>query len=249
MTQSDIRKIQNRFCDMAKVIADILETNGIPYIITFGTLLGAVRHKGFIPWDYDFDFCLFDDTYEKAMGILRASLPSDMFLEDAVSEPLFFHGWSHIKDLNTQIKRNVAHQDDIYSHKGLSVDLYRCKKMKMNELCEYRKQEAKAYLERKFSHDLITQQELEQTYNTLCSKIDDEEKETLNSEEEVFGMALNERYMKCSDVFPLKRYQYEQFAFYGPNNADAILTHFYDDYMTPPKEEDRVLPYEVIFKE
>ena len=67
---------------MAVVIRDILESHNIPYFITYGTLLGAVRHQGFIPWDDDFDFYLFDDSYDKAIHALRAEMPVNMFLED-----------------------------------------------------------------------------------------------------------------------------------------------------------------------
>ena len=78
----DIKRVQNRLLEMGKVIADILERNNIPYMITFGTLLGAVRHGGFIPWDDDFDMFLFEDSYEKAMEVLSKELPMDMFLEN-----------------------------------------------------------------------------------------------------------------------------------------------------------------------
>ena len=44
-TQEDVKKVQARLIEMAKAIRDILETHNIPYFITYGTLLGAVRHK------------------------------------------------------------------------------------------------------------------------------------------------------------------------------------------------------------
>ena len=54
----DIKRVQKRLLEMGTVIARILEKHDIPYMITFGTLLGAVRHHGFIPWDDDFDIFL-----------------------------------------------------------------------------------------------------------------------------------------------------------------------------------------------
>ena len=123
----DIKRVQKRLLEIGKNIATILESNNIPYIITFGTLLGAVRHGGFIPWDDDFDFFLFDDIYDKAIELLRKNLPNDMFLEDEKSELKYFHGWAHVKDMNSEVYCEQFPQDNLYNHHGLSVDLYKCK--------------------------------------------------------------------------------------------------------------------------
>ena len=78
----DVPRVQKVLFNMAVAIRDILEKNAIPYMLAYGTLLGAVRHKGFIPWDDDFDFYLFGDSYEKAIRCLRDELPADYFVED-----------------------------------------------------------------------------------------------------------------------------------------------------------------------
>ena len=64
-----MKQIQERLLSMAKSICGILENNEIPYMITLGTLLGAVRHGGFIPWDTDFDLHLFDESYDVKLDV------------------------------------------------------------------------------------------------------------------------------------------------------------------------------------
>ncbi len=244
--EKTITKVQKRLSEMGIIIAGILEKYDIPYMITFGTLLGAVRHNGFIPWDDDFDFFLFDDIYDSAIEILRKELPHDLFVEDNKSEPLFFHGWAHVKDLNTEVFCEQFPQDNSYSHHGLSVDLYRCKRMKMSELCDYRKKEAKAYLERKLKHNFISELDFLARLEKIYEQIDVEEKNTIDSNIDILAMAVKERYMKCEDVFPLKKYKFGDYSFLGPKNPEAILTHFYGDFMSLPKEKDRIPHYSTI---
>ena len=245
--QANIKEIQNRLSQMGSIIANIFEKHHIPHMITFGTLLGAVRHGGFIPWDDDFDFFLFDDSYDTAIEILRKELPDHLFIEDAKSEPLFFHGWAHVKDLNSEAFCEQFPQDNLYSHHGLSVDLYRCKRMKMSELCDWRQTQAKAYLERKLLHNLITKDDYKKKLDNLSHKIEEEEQGTKNSDTEIFAMAVKERYMKSEDIFPLKRYKFNNHEFWGPCNAVSILSHFYGEYMNLPEEKDRIPHYNKVF--
>jgi lipopolysaccharide cholinephosphotransferase len=84
---------------MASIIEEILDRHGIPHMLAFGSLLGAVRHRGFIPWDDDFDFLIFNEYYSEAIEVLRTELPDDCFLEDEKTEPKYFHAWAHVKDL------------------------------------------------------------------------------------------------------------------------------------------------------
>ena len=102
--EADIRRTQNRLLEMAKQVTAILDKHNIRYTMYYGTLLGAIRHKGFIPWDDDFDLGVLDEQYDEGMEWLRMEMPESLFLEDGKSEPLYFHAWAHVADLKTMAK-------------------------------------------------------------------------------------------------------------------------------------------------
>ena len=53
-----LKKVQKISLEILKVVADICEEKGFRYFLVYGTLIGAIRHKGFIPWDDDVDIMM-----------------------------------------------------------------------------------------------------------------------------------------------------------------------------------------------
>lgn len=84
--------------EVLEVVVDICERNGLQYFADWGTLLGAVRHQGFIPWDDDMDICLKREEYMELIRILPEQLPKGFALAGlyADSERLRNHAqWTH----------------------------------------------------------------------------------------------------------------------------------------------------------
>ena len=67
---SRLRKAQMELLDMLKVLAKICDDNNIQWWLSSGTLLGAIRHQGFIPWDDDVDIVMFKSEYKKLEKVL-----------------------------------------------------------------------------------------------------------------------------------------------------------------------------------
>ncbi len=93
--------------EVLAVIDDVCMSNGIRYYAGFGTLLGAVRHKGFIPWDDDIDICMLRRDYERFVSMAPDILPEGFVIAGVYgSEPRLW-------DLNGELQARVI-ADDIY---------------------------------------------------------------------------------------------------------------------------------------
>ncbi len=239
----DVKRVQKRLLEMAIIIKDILESHNIPYVITYGTLLGAVRHGGFIPWDDDFDIYLFDENYSQAIDTLRNELPADLFLEDEKSEPLYFHGWTHVKDLNSSAECDLYPQDNLYKHHGLSVDLYKATKIPRDELLLFQKREIIKFYERKFSKGLMDESDFHSKVHALKVEIQGIESSLSLAKRDlspIYGfMSLDGDMFEIDEVFPLKKYKFADTEFFGPNQYDSFLKRCYGDYMQLPSIEHR----------
>ena len=75
-----LRKAQMREVAILQEVDKICRKHDIKYWIDFGTLLGAVRHGGFIPWDDDLDISMLSSDYQKFMEVAPQELPDWLFL-------------------------------------------------------------------------------------------------------------------------------------------------------------------------
>lgn len=81
----DLEELHIILLDMAKAFHQICEEENIPYYMLGGTMLGAVRHKGFIPWDDDMDFGVPREYFDVVVKALRQKLPSHYGIYDKTS--------------------------------------------------------------------------------------------------------------------------------------------------------------------
>lgn len=242
-SEVDIKRVQKRLLEMAVSIRNVLESHNIPYEIAFGTLLGSVRHGGFIPWDDDFDFFLFDESYEAVIGLLREELPKDMFLEDKESEPCYFHSWAHVKDLGSEAICELYPQDSCYTHHGINVDLYRIREIKEKDFAEFRYNEAVAYVNRRKELGFITESDYD---FRILSYANRRLAELSESDRVVLAYPFDVGKQYIEDVFPLKKYEFESFEFYGPQNACSILEMRYGNWRELPREDQRKPHYKSV---
>ena len=117
---------QKKMTNMLKVFVDICKRHDIKYFAIGGTLIGAVRHQGWIPWDGDIDFGILEEDLEK-LKTVQNELPSDMWLQTIDSDPLYKNNaynkqMAKIRDLNSCYDEPENQEKE--SHSGLQIDLF-----------------------------------------------------------------------------------------------------------------------------
>ena len=264
--QQYIRKIQTIELDMMKTIHQICEENKITYYLCGGTLLGAIRHRGFIPWDDDMDIWMPRKDYERfikiAGNVLQYPLKlSDYSLNSNSEKPHSHH--AKILNLNVKIlKEDTAEKKIDY----IWIDIFPIDGMPQNKICRnihyyyYRfwhylmqiswfdtvvnlKRDDRSVLEKKVIHFLKCVK-LGQKMDTR--KIIEHGDKVLTKypySGSEYVCSLKGTYKKKEILlkkwFEEKKLVYfEDTKFYVPASYDDILKHYYGDYMVIPKKTD-----------
>lgn len=95
-------RVQKVQLELLKQVDRICRENGIRYMAVHGTLLGAVRHKGFIPWDDDVDIAMLREDYEQFIRACETQLDENYFLQTPRSDPsCFYGGYAKLRDSRT----------------------------------------------------------------------------------------------------------------------------------------------------
>lgn len=119
---SQLRQHQLRTLEILKVVDSICKTNNINYWLSSGTLLGAVRHKGFIPWDDDIDIEMLRDDFKKFNEVIPQYLPDNLKLQNHQTDKCYYWPFAKVRDERYPIKEKY-NTDIRYKYHGAG----RCK--------------------------------------------------------------------------------------------------------------------------
>lgn len=120
---SDLRRMQMRMLDILTEVDKICKRHNIPYWLAGGTLLGSIRHGGFIPWDDDLDIELMREDYLKLIPLLMKELPDDFAIQTNKTDKNFFLTFAKVRDKKTIISEN-GQSDKNYKYRGIYIDIF-----------------------------------------------------------------------------------------------------------------------------
>jgi lipopolysaccharide cholinephosphotransferase len=254
-----LRQAQLVMLRTLRVLDAICRAQGIRYWLCSGTLLGAVRHKGFIPWDDDLDVAMLREDYERFLQVAPALLPSDLFQQTAATEPCYDNLATPCKLRDTKSLIMQPHEAAKHYHKGIFIDIFpfdryhrrgvmrwrdRLLKSVNRFLCRCYDAEVEKHISLPkrivalfrplFRCLLLAYRRLLRPVMCKNNRMDDKDC--------YMGHGFDTpwiRYLLPSDIFPLQEGEFEGFSFSIPHNPDRYLRHVYGDYMKLPPESER----------
>lgn len=264
MTPAEVRKMQLLQLQMMVEFDRLCRQEGIHYAICCGTLLGAVRHKGYIPWDDDADIAMLREEYEKFQKVAHKLDQSICFFQDHTTDPKYRWGYGKLRKTGTTYIR--LGQEHIKCKTGVYVDIFPLDdipRSTVGQICN----DFECFLWRKVLYSEVGRvsehsSPLQRLIYTQLAKIPTDwvfkkmehitrkSNNWTNQRVRVllfpsFGRLYVKNSIRTRYGMPkiwfkqLKQYDFEGHKLIGIRDADAFLRYMYDDYMTLPPESER----------
>lgn len=117
------REVWDIELDMLDLVVNICDKIGVKYYLDAGTLLGAVRHQGFIPWDDDIDLVMFRDEYDKFISYCRENLEYPYFLQvPDTDSSIYQHAKIRRSDTTAILEKDLEANWDF--NQGIFIDIF-----------------------------------------------------------------------------------------------------------------------------
>lgn len=267
---SNIDLLHNVDLDIVKEVVAICEKHGFTYFMLGGTMLGAIRHKGFIPWDDDIDLGIPRKDYEKFLGVASKELSPHLRVVNYKTDPEYHYYITRILDTETKVVEERIGNNSKYTN--ASVDIFPIDGTPNNKVLR------KIYFFRVLYHralmslcykDSIDRKRprgtAEKVFLWVMERLPVEKMTTPYKQKEKIDRLLRKQRIegakyignimgayRTKEIVPSefygegKMYPFEDIELRGMDMADEYLTWTYGDYMQLPPEDKRKTHFKIL---
>lgn len=250
----DLKKMQEIELDILEEVHDLCQKSGITYYLGYGTMLGAVRHGGFIPWDDDIDILMPRDDYEQFLKVAEKKLPEGYVIKHPGNTKPYLYDFAKVEDSRTKIIETTYSYMNIDA--GIYIDIFPLdgapnnvfqRKIHMRHIEFWQQLLAMYYSDSSKKRNFLKRSIIYIVKNifdqdTLNRRITKNMRKYSFSKSSYVGYhegKINELTHKKYVGDPIK-IKFENKEFYGVEKPHEYLTEIYGDYMKLPEEKERV---------
>ena len=239
------RRVQLRLLDMLLYLDKVCKENGIDYRIDGGTVLGAVRHGGFIPWDDDVDVVIENrKDYKKLCCFLKKYPHPQYVLQNDETDEGCIKYWSTLRDLKSEYVHSDPYEraiDSKMNYRGLQIDIFPyvagvipslyfryaklSRRERYNIVHHYMKARVLHLIRKHICNPLLH----------IVSRLFGDKNMYMHS----YGEGFPCRFPK-SVLLPHKSIMFEGHEFPGPANPELFCEILYHDYLSLPPLDKRI---------
>lgn len=253
----DIKQIQEIELELMKKFHNYCEKHSLHYCLAWGSLLGAVRHNGFIPWDNDMDIMMPRDDYEKLFFLEeKENIANDVSLYRNNKKPDYPYYFMRIVDNSTQVEMEYLRNPikkmgvwiDIFPVDGYIPSKYIIQRPVINALIKL--WTSNTYLPKTDNKIKLLLKQIILFFSSInfAKQIDKLSKKSSYNKAKLVTI-LTDYYEKGTsprkyaflkkEIEQAELHKFEDTFFYVPKNKEKLLESYYGDYMTWPKPENR----------
>lgn len=239
---STLRRNQLELLELLKVVDDICKRNNIEWWLSSGTLLGAARHQGFIPWDDDIDIVMLRKDFKRFNRIMRNYHSEEYVYHSMATDIDYVYLFSKFRRRKGEVDEGHR-RSTYYKYKGQFIDIFAIEKT------SYFAARASSIIYNNLQHltSYISwawlRRPLIAIINILCIGIIIPILRLIgliNPRGEyhyALGSGWGRHRFFAEHTFPLGKLKFEGEEFPAPKDVDAYLTHVYGDWRRIPSEE------------
>ncbi len=262
LTPEQFRKMQLVELDMLVEFDRVCRRNGINYVLFGGSLLGAVRHRGYIPWDDDADIAMLREDYEAFKLHMHELDPKICFFQDHDTDPEYRWGYGKLRRTGTRYIR--VGQEHLKCRTGIFVDIFpmddvpvstvgqifqdwHCFCLRKILWSEVAKKNTKGFW--RFWFTLLSRIPVAVPFRALDRYASRSRNDSPNRVRCLMFPAtgtlykknpISERYSMPKSWFTERsEYEFEGRSFYSSKDYDTVLRYIYGDYMILPDEKGK----------